>query len=458
MAALLHDSHVLNSDTNVLGALGPANPITLYTAIANVLSYAIPNKNCAETRNEEVPGLYHSVGSLTGDSLTGAGFASVSPFPEGRTRMQGQSLRTPESTGTKEQSLEQIPDNSFVHSLSPDGTKSQVLRQSGPASEALSQDPLPEHSSSPAPKPVQPKQLARFALGGSCSSSEQSQSIENIKATSAAVVNKPMFQVCGPPREDSRKSSGHSAPPNTRISNLTAQALQQSESAVDSDTEAEYIDESAIDDDDSSDWEDSMEDSGKYSVDDKFFQRVESKANLTSRPSLITLMLAQNERARTLGDRASRSTPAIRRTRAAPNGPSLSVSPYDFDGTRLVVKGMRHSTLKPISEIRRSSAQPITTNAAPVNFPAAFSPRTTRRNMLATELPESLRLNLAWERQQKKLASKARLKRRHTSQDVANLQQYPQRACVKPSEDVEIFGWDEFFLMGTFNGYHFKGW
>ncbi|KAK8912365.1 hypothetical protein VCV18_012553 [Metarhizium anisopliae] len=456
MAAPLHDSHVLNSDTNVLGALGPANPITLYTAIANLLSYAIPNKDCAETRNEEVPGLSHSVGSLTGDSLTGAGFASVSPFPEGRTRMQ--SLRTPESTGTKEQSLAQAPDNSYIHSLSPDGTKSQILHQSGPVSKASSQDALSEPSSSPAPKPVQPKQLARFALGGSCSSSEQSQSIENIKATSAAVGNKPMFQACGPSREGSRKSSGHSAPPNTRISNLTAQALQQSESAVDSDTETEYVDESAIDDDDSSDWEDSTEDSGKSSVDDKFFQRVEFKANLTSRPSLITLMLAHNERARTLGDRASRSTPVIRRTRAAPNGPNLGVSPNDSDETPLVMKGMRHSALKPISEIPRSNAQPITTHAAHVNFPAAFSPRTTRCNMLATELTESLRLNLIWERQQKRSVSKAMLKRRHTSQDVANLQQYPQRACVKPSEDVEIFGWDEFFLMGTFNGYHFKGW
>ncbi|KID97278.1 hypothetical protein MAJ_06765, partial [Metarhizium majus ARSEF 297] len=450
MAALLHDSHVLNSDTNVLGALGPANPITLYTAIANLLSYAIPNKDCAETRNEEVPGLSHSVGSLTGDSLTGAGFASVSPFPEGRTRMQGQRLRTPESTGTKEQSLAQAPDNSYIHSLSPDGTKSQILHQSGPVSKASSQDALPDPSSSPAHKHVQPMQLTRFALGGSCCSNEHSQSMENIKGTSAAVGNKPMFQIGGPSRDDSHKSSGHSALPNTRISNLTAQALQQSESAVDPDTESECVDESAIDDDDSSDWEDAMEDSGKSSVDVQLFQRVEFKAKPASRPSLITLMLAQNERARTLGNQASQSTPVIHRTRAAPNGPSLGVSPNDSDEAPLMMKGMRHSALKPISEISRSSAQPIKTHATSVNFPAAFSPRTTRRKMLATELTESLRLNLVWERQQKKCC--------HTSQDVANLQQYLQWACIKPSEDVEIFGRDEFFPMGTFNGYNFKGW
>ncbi|KAG8408121.1 hypothetical protein J3459_018165 [Metarhizium acridum] len=216
----LHDSYALKLDTNVLDTLDSANPITLYTiwaiisrcadsveqgrrlenrawrlwktaqtleraikkpatstAIANLPSYTIPNKNCAETRNGEVPGLSHSVGSLTGGSLTDTetvGFTSVSRSPEGRTRIKGQRLRTPGSIGTKEQSLEQVPDNSYTPSLSPDGTESQVLHQSGPASEASSQDSLPEPSSSPAPKPVQPKQLARFALGGSCSSSEQS--------------------------------------------------------------------------------------------------------------------------------------------------------------------------------------------------------------------------------------------------------------------------------------------
>ncbi|KAG8423676.1 hypothetical protein J3458_000551 [Metarhizium acridum] len=364
------------------------------------------------------------------------------------------------STTTESQSSEQISEDSHASPLPPsDGLRVQALAFPEPAAAASSQDVLPEPSSSPAPKHVQPKkQPARFALGGSCSSSEHSQSIENIKATSAAVGKKPMFQIGGSSGEDSLKSSGHSALPNTRISNLTAQALQQSESAVDSDTEAEYVDESAIDDDDSSDWEDSTEDSGKSSVDDKFFQRVESKANLASRPSLITLMLAQNERARTLGNQASQSTPAIHRTRAAPNGPSLGVSPNDSDEAPLMMKGMRHSPLKPISEIPRSSAQPITTHATHVNFPAAFSPRTTRRNMLATELTESLRLNLVWERQQKKLGSKAMLKRRHTSQDVANLKQYPQKACIKASEDVEAHSWNQHFSKEALNGYHSKGW
>jgi hypothetical protein len=68
----------------------------------------------------------------------------------------------------------------------------------------------------------------------------------------------------------------------------------------------DYVDESAIDDKDDSIWEDEIEESGKSSVDDKYFQRVDSKVNLTSRRSFITLMKAQSDdRARTLGDHAS---------------------------------------------------------------------------------------------------------------------------------------------------------
>ncbi|KAK4108471.1 hypothetical protein N656DRAFT_801849 [Canariomyces notabilis] len=63
-----------------------------------------------------------------------------------------------------------------------------------------------------------------------------------------------------------------------------------------SDTDDDYIDESAIDDDDDEEWEEeSAEESGKSSMEEKIqFKRVDSSANLTSRRSLITLMLANN--------------------------------------------------------------------------------------------------------------------------------------------------------------------
>lgn len=45
--------------------------------------------------------------------------------------------------------------------------------------------------------------------------------------------------------------------------------------------------------------------------------------------------------------------------------------------------------------------------------------------MLATELTESLRRHLLWERQQKSATANAFLKRRHTTHDMKNLQEYP---------------------------------
>ncbi|KAM0075222.1 hypothetical protein ACKRZS_012713 [Fusarium odoratissimum] len=228
------------------------------------------------------------------------------------------------------------------------------------------------------------------------------------------------------------------------------------EAAVDSDTD-DYIDESAIDDDDdSSDWEDSMEESGKSSMDDKFLQRVDSKPNLTSRRSLITLMLAQNDRARTLGIHASQSTSAIPRSCMA-HGPSLGASPNDSDEAPLMMKGMRGPGLKPIHEVPCSSAQPIMTVPNRIQPQAALSPRTTRRNMLATELTESLRRHLLWERKVKSSTANAVLKRRHTSHDVANLKQYPERPCMK-SEYVNSSSQRQYFSVEANRGYHSSGW
>uniref|UniRef100_A0A0D2YCE9 DUF3295 domain-containing protein n=1 Tax=Fusarium oxysporum (strain Fo5176) TaxID=660025 RepID=A0A0D2YCE9_FUSOF len=280
------------------------------------------------------------------------------------------------------------------------------------------------------------------------------------------IIKKPVFQIGGSSEEDgSIKSAMASSRPGSLLSARKKQASFSNnvmtrtiddEAAVDSDTD-DYIDESAIDDDDdSSDWEDSMEESGKSSMDDKFLQRVDSKPNLTSRRSLITLMLAQNDRARTLGNHASQSTSAIPRSRMA-HGPSLGASPNDSDDAPLMMKGMRGPGLKPIHQVPRSSAQPIMTGPNQIQSQAALSPRTTRRNMLATELTESLRRHLLWERQQKSSTVNAVLKRHHTSHDVANLKQYPERPCMK-SEHVNSSSQRQYFSVEANRGYHSSGW
>ncbi|KFY49432.1 hypothetical protein V496_10018 [Pseudogymnoascus sp. VKM F-4515 (FW-2607)] len=100
------------------------------------------------------------------------------------------------------------------------------------------------------------------------------------------------------------------------------------------------IDESAIDDDESSDWEDWMEDSEKLSIDDKLsFPRVEVRHNLTSRRSLITTILHQNDRAAALQKAASKFTSAFQRSRtSSPQGPSDAPSPESDDDLPLRMK------------------------------------------------------------------------------------------------------------------------
>ncbi|KAI1741780.1 DUF1752-domain-containing protein [Xylaria scruposa] len=336
----------------------------------------------------------------------------------------------------------------------------------------IQSDIIPEPHSSPAPKPVQSKKPAKFALGGS-SGDESSPSLE-IHQPVLPLKKSKMFQIGGSSgsteeQSPSLKSALHSGKPSSLLgahkkqTSFSNQIITRTISTP-SDQSGSYVDESAIDDDDEdSEWEDSIEESGKSSVDDTVtFKRVPSKPNLTSQRSLISLMFSgqQEERARGLSNFASHSTPAIaqraRQLQNAPNG----ASPNDSDDNGLEMRrGLRRTPLKPITEAPRSGAQPIV--AKPTTHyhqQTALSPRTTRRNMLATELTESLRRQLLWERQQKVSTQNAVLKRRHTSHDVANLKQYPERAFINKSKDeTNMNSWNQ-FLRDENGGYHAQGW
>lgn len=334
---------------------------------------------------------------------------------------------------------------------------------------------IPAPKSSPAAKKVEPKKRATFTLGASSeeSYSDDGQSVEAQRTLAPPVVHKPkMFQIGGSSEEDNSLKSALASPRNGKLSsqkstsfanNLTTTIPSASSSAIVEEDEDISYDESAIESDDDDEWEDSNEDSRANSVDDKtFFQRVDSKANLTSRRSLITLALEQNSRRGNLGGVASQSTPAIhQRSRTSFNGPSLVASPNDSDDAPLTMKRQsRGAPLRPIKEASRSSAQPIRANAPNgITQPMALSPRTTRRNMLATELTESLRRDLLWERSQKSSTANAVLKRRHTSNNIANLRQYPQQPYMNHNNgDVNANSWDQDFAREAFGGYHSKGW
>ncbi|KAI1482092.1 DUF1752-domain-containing protein [Daldinia eschscholtzii] len=379
----------------------------------------------------------------------------------------------------------EVPATTVIRGFSPSQVPSfRVSHEPKP----VAQDPIPEPKSSPAPKPVQlKKQPAKFNFGGSSSNESSPQSVEPRKAMlppqgvearkpMPPPTKRPMFEVgvgsSGEDESPSLKSAMHSSRPGSMLNcqkkqtsfnnQVTMRTIQTPSDHSDS-----YMDESAIDDDeDDSEWEDSIEESGKSSIDDAVtFKRVPSKPNLTSQRSLISLMFAgQEERAKGLSNYASHSTPAIpQRARTLQNASNMNVvsSPNDSDNGLEMRRGLRPTPLKPITEVPRTGAQPIMVNPQTHQYhQAALSPRTTRRNMLATELTESLRRQLLWERQQKSSTANAVLKRRHTSLDVANLKQYPEKAYMnnKGQEEPNSSSWNQYFSRDDFGGYHAQGW
>lgn len=200
-------------------------------------------------------------------------------------------------------------------------------------------------------------------------------------------------------------------------------------------------------DEDSSDWEDDdVGESGNSSSDERgLFKRVDSRPDIASRRSMLTTMMHEPDRAKALANAASRSSPALRRSRqTSPNGPSATPPPR-----------MQEYIPRQGPEVARP--QPIMVNT-PTGQQLALSPRTTRRNMLSTELTESLRKNLLWERQHKSSNNLAAMKRRHTSHDIKNLKQQPEPAPVMSMKDHDKKNYSNDYFHQGLQEYHARGW
>ncbi|KAI9887729.1 MAG: hypothetical protein M1823_000478 [Watsoniomyces obsoletus] len=262
-----------------------------------------------------------------------------------------------------------------------------------------------------------------------------------------------------------------------------------SESAIEDDDDDDE-DEDIEEVDDSSDW-DSITESGRSSPEEKpLFQRVDSTRTLTSRRSLLTNLLHQSQRADAFAKvAAAQSAPApapSRRAHLGSRSDALSSAAFmatdegadeddddavedDSDDEAVVEdepsrpdrSGRRHhhrpagAVGKLAADLPRSRPIIMTTSNA---HPPALSPRTTRRNMLATELTESLRKHLLWERAQKHLVAHAGLKRRHTAHDVARLQDYPQEPNANELPSSKNNSWNHYYYDLGLGQYHQKGW
>ena len=223
-------------------------------------------------------------------------------------------------------------------------------------------------------------------------------------------------------------------------SRMIAQKPSVNENVFEDSDEESTGPESAIEDedeDDGSDWEDDGSECADPPADEKpIFKRVDSKPNLVSRRSLLTSQLAtESERAAEFAQMASNSTPALHRSRTSgPSGLKLEVS-QDEPSSHFLLN--QHREGRPI--VRTSSTLASL-------HPPALSPRSTRRNMLAQELTETLRKDLLHERQQQGSGRRTNIKRSHTSADLLRTD--------KPEMDLN---------KGLFGGcgigdYHATGW
>lgn len=300
-----------------------------------------------------------------------------------------------------------------------------------------------------------------FTLGGSSGDDDES-SFEERMAPQADTENAPAGLKPNESKPNSTKKTASFS--NQVMSHIIPNSKDISrfdEDAIETDDE---VSESAIEDDEDSDWEDSVTEGGESSTEERgeLFQRVDSRPNLVSRRSMLTMMMHQPNR---MQGNNFRSSPALQRSRlTSPNGPSNAQSPQaNNEDERLTMRG---------PDVPRS--QPIGMKPGPGQS-MAHSPRTTRRNMLATELTESLRRHLLWERQQKCATANAFLKRRHTAHDMKNLQEYPgangPHTGVGPNQAGADANPDANNLDSTKNGswtnyttdygpweYHVKGW
>ncbi|KAJ5267332.1 hypothetical protein N7478_010529 [Penicillium angulare] len=169
---------------------------------------------------------------------------------------------------------------------------------------------------------------------------------------------------------------------------------------------------SASEADDDIEWEDSDFESDRSSDDEhrRFFQRVDSLPNLVSRQSMLTMMINNPERVQGNAFRSS-SVPKGSCPISAKNM-SISTLPLENDQGISTIDGPNVPRSKPV--IVKPSRSPSPSRL--------HSPRTIRRKLLATELSNSDRRNLLWERQQNDPTMNACLKRRGTVHDMKAFQ------------------------------------
>ncbi|KAK5226963.1 hypothetical protein LTR99_005093 [Exophiala xenobiotica] len=341
-----------------------------------------------------------------------------------------------------------IRSGSIVHGFSPAASSFRSRQQS------TGVQPVP--SSKLIPKNNPTIKAGMFTLGGS-SEDDESSFEQRVLSHKAPPPKSSLSQSLSKTNlKTGSQSKMQMQPKRTSFKDVVAERriqedAENDEGAIESSDDEDDTDEvmeSAIDEDeeeDGDDWEDSNSDDGKVVQEAHVFRRVDSRPDLVSRRSMLTLALNKSQ----TGLNHAYSQPALQRTRTgSTQAGHLGVSPDEDDGMMMQTSGRRPIQIPPPNPSGKS---------------VAHSPRTTRRNMLSTELTESLRKNLLWERQQKSQTANAFLKRRN-AQSMANLQSHTMPAAG-PSQPPPPAALQETSKNNSWNHYfdnpweyHTKGW
>lgn len=302
----------------------------------------------------------------------------------------------------------------------------------------LAPTPIPTKTSIPS-KTKDPKKAAMFMLGTGSSDENEGGSFESHMSSPA----KQSSLTAGLKSSTSNNKKQLSFRDEIESRTLNNKSHEDEEVFEDSEEEEDSEDnaieeDSEEDEDDDEEWEDDQSESGENTTSAPLFHRVDSKPNLVSRRSLLTTLLSEPDRAAAFANMASRSTPALRRSRTStPHGPSVGTSPKEDSSVTMLGPHM-------------TPPKPIVMNRSNSHHQMALSPRTTRKNMLHSEMTESLRKSVLWERQQKRSTAQAVLKRSHTAHALTDLSQNS-----KGGYKGEHF--DDWYGDGLL-AYHAKGW
>jgi hypothetical protein len=206
------------------------------------------------------------------------------------------------------------------------------------------------------------------------------------------------YRLRPPPTNDFPLSRGtpHKSPVTRKSCQVSCAGSKSPDDYEEAETDGEGVSEDPIDDDGSLDWEDSVSEHVLPSINEKeTFQMEILQLVIVSRPSLLTAIINQpppstSHSAKTIGIGGTEPPPALQQFPIPIEGPSLTTAQEgDHSESILIMHSLR------IPDLERGGA----TSSSPLFN--ALSPTTTRENMLADELDESLRGHMHWEHKQK---------------------------------------------------------